>query len=767
MQEPLPLPHIPIMAEEVPVTTRHAGLFEMWQVKVYDTVEEGDCVAKFTDGSSLFLVGAPVAGTIVAFQALLQPGAVVGRNQTIAVVSTRPEVLREGPSEATLAPFILGQVPLSLLLKRSETAAFQSMLLGVGEVRKGTGVAVFRDARGRDLTLTSGADGYIVDIKEMKVGDALPGGSVVATLAPKLTIGDHQFGLVAKFGGVFRGWFVPVNSRTRVGSAVADFGEVTERSERAGVIQHVLALKRGDRVTPGTVLAVLEEPGAEQTFEQTRGPRHEWPQSTSHDPATWTSYQQAGDATETTTRALAPTPAPTPAPTRAPVDGQVPVVVPALGGTFDKLLVDVGSFVLKGAPLVQVAATSRQGRALKGESSFRGIRAPITGVLVSCGVELGEEVVPGMTVGYMAPRLEADRHQFLYRSSAKVTFDAWRVSVDDYVTKHQELASVVSASGKRFSITSDRAGWVARVLPLQQGDVVSEHIALVILDRARTSLLEKLGKGLTGIVFFALLAGCCCLLCQCFCRPRNAGNQKTTYSLLSDRHASSSAVTSPLQSRGESAVMSRSRVSEPAVMSRTSELALPDGPMEGVRIDFEVSEGQVTSKFFNFRPLGIRLKKDPERHTLKITGFCFNSYAEFEGVTIGWSILRVNGGDLPRVLTAASAEQLLEDSLSRHPCWPLRIDFRTRAGSIEKRYFENTPLGLVFPHKAPIRIESFRFNSYAADLGVEAGWVITRIADTDVTDMEFNEVDKMLVEGLSRLDPVPSPSSRDDEEFEN
>ena len=36
---------------------------------------ESDCVAKYTDGSSVMLVGVPAVGTVIAYQAVLHPGA--------------------------------------------------------------------------------------------------------------------------------------------------------------------------------------------------------------------------------------------------------------------------------------------------------------------------------------------------------------------------------------------------------------------------------------------------------------------------------------------------------------------------------------------------------------------------------------------------------------------------------------------------------------------------------------------------------------------
>jgi len=73
--------------------------------------------------------------------------------------------------------------------------------------------------------------------------------------------------------------------------------------------------------------------------------------------------------------------------------------------------------------------------------------------------------------------------------------------------------------------------------------------------------------------------------------------------------------------------------------------------------------------------------------------------------------------------------------------------------------FSKKPLGLVFNREAPVVIDTVRPGSTAQARNVKTGMVLARIGDTDVTDMEYNEIIKLIIEGMS---PLPGPPPRAD-----
>merc|ERR1712190_161550 len=94
----------------------------------------------------------------------------------------------------------------------------------------------------------------------------------------------------------------------------------------------------------------------------------------------------------------------------------------------------------------------------------------------------------------------------------------------------------------------------------------------------------------------------------------------------------------------------------------------------------------------------------------------------------------------------------------------LRLDFDNGMGIKRTVYAKHRPLGIRYAHTLPIVAEAFSFNSYAQqELGVERGWVLTQIHDTNVEGKtDFTEVNQML---LGRLAVFPVYPLRID--FEN
>jgi len=86
------------------------------------------------------------------------------------------------------------------------------------------------------------------------------------------------------------------------------------------------------------------------------------------------------------------------------------------------------------------------------------------------------------------------------------------------------------------------------------------------------------------------------------------------------------------------------------------------------------------------------------------------------------------------------------------------LTFR-RADDIRMFRFSKKPLGLVFNKEAPVVITSVNPGSAAQARNVKTGMVLARIGDTDVTDMDYNEIIKLIMEGMS---PLPGPLHKEE-----
>lgn len=160
----------------------------------------------------------------------------------------------------------------------------------------------------------------------------------------------------------------------------------------------------------------------------------------------------------------------------------------------------------------------------------------------------------------------------------------------------------------------------------------------------------------------------------------------------------------------------------------------------------------IESKYFKYHPLGIIFHK---RLPIEVQDFHFNSYGEYMGVQIGWVVTRIADEDVRNATEYNDVDRLLLARLSKYPWWPLKVEFKKPSGAKEVIHFAKQPLGLVFSRRAPIKIESFKKNSYGQSMGVQEGWVMTKLADVEIQDdHNFKHVDDLLLDGLSRLEPI-------------
>merc|ERR1712050_358774 len=138
-----------------------------------------------------------------------------------------------------------------------------------------------------------------------------------------------------------------------------------------------------------------------------------------------------------------------------------------------------------------------------------------------------------------------------------------------------------------------------------------------------------------------------------------------------------------------------------------------------------------------------------------------NSYAKERGVQVGWSITRIADQEVAAAMGHDQVERRISERTKGLAVWPLRMDFDTGGGDIKTFFFEKQPLGMELLNKLPIKVDTFKPDSYAKSCGVEIGWLITRVGDHDVThETKFEQVIEYLVEGVCELPPVERDSGK-------
>merc|ERR1712050_386992 len=139
-----------------------------------------------------------------------------------------------------------------------------------------------------------------------------------------------------------------------------------------------------------------------------------------------------------------------------------------------------------------------------------------------------------------------------------------------------------------------------------------------------------------------------------------------------------------------------------------------------------------------------------------------NSYAKERGVQVGWSITRIADQEVAAAMGHDQVDRRILDRSANLAVWPLRMDFDSGGGEIKTFFFEKQPLGMELLNKLPIKVDTFKPDSYAKSCGVEIGWLITRVGDHDVThETKFEQVIEYLVEGVCELPRIERDSAND------
>jgi hypothetical protein len=80
----------------------------------------------------------------------------------------------------------------------------------------------------------------------------------------------------------------------------------------------------------------------------------------------------------------------------------------------------------------------------------------------------------------------------------------------------------------------------------------------------------------------------------------------------------------------------------------------------------------------------------------------------------------------------------------------LKLDFDTPTG-MQTVWAKRKPLGLVFEKVNPIKVSQEKPQSHAVELGIQLGWILKKVADIDISVMEFPQADKTLQENVAKL----------------
>jgi hypothetical protein len=158
------------------------------------------------------------------------------------------------------------------------------------------------------------------------------------------------------------------------------------------------------------------------------------------------------------------------------------------------------------------------------------------------------------------------------------------------------------------------------------------------------------------------------------------------------------------------------------------------------------------------RPLGAEFSKD-ESGPCKIAKIRPQSHAAEIGMEVGWIVKSIGGLDVTRI-SFEEMQGVLKSGMAVLPTATasfgsnsgLELVFAV-AGSEKRIHLHRRPLGAEFAKrsKGPTKIETIRPQSYAAELGMEVGWIIKRIGGEDVTKKSFDQTQSALRNAIAVL----------------
>jgi len=218
-----------------------------------------------------------------------------------------------------------------------------------------------------------------------------------------------------------------------------------------------------------------------------------------------------------------------------------------------------------------------------------------------------------------------------------------------------------------------------------------------------------------------------------------------------------------LHSRGKAAIIETTEqpqtVSEPfrdpVSESVVAQSTLPSRNMPTLELVFDVNGRERRVQLLR-RPLGAEFAKLGSG-PCKIEKIRPQSHAAEIGMEIGWIVKSIGGEDVTRK-TFEEMQGVLKNGMMGLPVPPpgnnSGLELVFDVDGWEKRIqLDRRPLGAEFAKrsKGPTRIDKIRPQSYAAEVGMEVGWIIKCIGGEDVTKKSFARTQDTLKSAMAGL----------------
>jgi len=186
----------------------------------------------------------------------------------------------------------------------------------------------------------------------------------------------------------------------------------------------------------------------------------------------------------------------------------------------------------------------------------------------------------------------------------------------------------------------------------------------------------------------------------------------------------------------------------PDMLAYEQNLTTPPPPVpEGnektgtVVFEFRVPEdGRIEECMFTSKPLGMNFANTLPLTVIKIAP---GSEAQKQGVQTGWIFTKAGGVELEG-MTLNQIVPLIRDKSANLPGQQsttsptqsaLTFEFVFN-GEAKRVTFEKRPLGMSFANKLPLTVTKIAAGSEAQRLGVEPGWVFSKVGDVSLSDMD-------------------------------
>jgi len=199
-------------------------------------------------------------------------------------------------------------------------------------------------------------------------------------------------------------------------------------------------------------------------------------------------------------------------------------------------------------------------------------------------------------------------------------------------------------------------------------------------------------------------------------------------------------------------------IRDPVSESMVAQNTLPLGNVPSLQVVFDVNGWERQVQILR-RPLGAEFAKHGSG-PCKIEKIRPQSHAAEIGMEVGWSVKSIGGQDVARK-SFEEMQGVLKNGMTALPM-EVAASLGSNSGlelvfdidGWEKRVqLHRRPLGAEFAKRSrgPTRIDRIRPESYAAELGMEVGWIIKCIGGEDVTKKTFGQTQSALQNAMTTL----------------